>query len=178
MKGMVFTEFLEMVESSFGTEVVDTILDRADLPESHGAYTAVGTYPHAEMVSLVTELSQHTGVAVPDLLKAYGEHLFGRFHDMYPDFFTGIADAFTFLSSIHDYIHVEVKKLYPDAELPKFQCSTPEANVLIMHYISSRHMQDFAEGLIVGCLRHFNESATIQKEPQPDGTTVFTLRKG
>ena len=157
--------------------MVDTLLEEADLPESQGAYTAVGTYPHSEMVSLVTHLSQHSGVEVPELLKVYGEHLFGRFHAMYPVFFEDTDNAFDFLASIHDVIHVEVKKLYPDAELPTFTSSTPEAGVMRMHYISSRQMHDFAEGLIAGCLKHFNEQATIEKEPQPDGTMVFTVRK-
>ncbi|MBC2595400.1 heme NO-binding domain-containing protein [Ruficoccus amylovorans] len=178
MKGIVFTEFLEMVESRFGVEMTDVILEEADLPMSRGAYTAVGTYPHSEMVSLVTHLSGHSGLSVPDLLKSYGEHLFGRFHALYPGFFRDGGDAFDFLTSIHEVIHVEVKKLYPDAELPSFLCSSPEPGVLRMHYISSRQMQDFAEGLIIGCLKHFNQSSTIEKELQPDGTTIFLLRKG
>ncbi|MGE9293383.1 MAG: heme NO-binding domain-containing protein [Puniceicoccales bacterium] len=177
MKGIVFTEFLEMVEDRFGMDMADKILDEADLPMSRGAYTAVGTYPHSEMVSLVTHLSAESQVPVPDLLKVYGEHLFGRFHTLYPSFFEGVDNAFDFLASIHDVIHVEVKMLYPDAELPKFVCARPSPNVLTMHYISSRQMQDFAEGLISGCLKHFDEAITIEVQPQADETTLFILRK-
>ena len=32
MKGIVFTEFLEMVEDQFGLETVDDIIEAADLP--------------------------------------------------------------------------------------------------------------------------------------------------
>ena len=42
MKGIVFTEFLEMVEAQFGLDTVDAIIENSDLP-SRGAYTAVGT---------------------------------------------------------------------------------------------------------------------------------------
>ena len=45
MKGIVFTEFLEMVEDKFSADMVDDIIDDCDLA-SGGAYTAVGTYPH------------------------------------------------------------------------------------------------------------------------------------
>ena len=43
MKGIVFTEFLEMVEEKYGLEMVDDIIENANL-QSHGAYTSVGTY--------------------------------------------------------------------------------------------------------------------------------------
>ncbi|MCZ7680611.1 MAG: heme NO-binding domain-containing protein [Sandaracinaceae bacterium] len=60
MKGIVFTELLEMVEERYSLEVVDRIIERAELP-SGGVYTAVGTYPHAEMGRLLRELSAATG---------------------------------------------------------------------------------------------------------------------
>lgn len=55
MKGIVFTEFLEMVADKFSADTVDTIIEEAD-PPSGGAYTAVGTYDFAEMASLVTKV--------------------------------------------------------------------------------------------------------------------------
>ena len=42
MKGIVFTEFLEMVESKFGIEMVNGLLDSSELA-SGGVYSAVGT---------------------------------------------------------------------------------------------------------------------------------------
>jgi hypothetical protein len=38
---MVFVELLKMAEESFGEELVDAVIDAADLP-SGGAYTSVG----------------------------------------------------------------------------------------------------------------------------------------
>jgi Haem-NO-binding len=52
MKGVVFTEFIEMVEDRFSPEMADRIIERAKLP-SGGAYTTVGTYDHGEMIQLV-----------------------------------------------------------------------------------------------------------------------------
>lgn len=56
MKGVIFTSFLDMVEEKFNYETVDTIINNSDLP-SGGAYTAIGTYSHKEIVTLVVELS-------------------------------------------------------------------------------------------------------------------------
>src|SRR5689334_15543112 len=86
VKGVVFTELIEMVESRFGLEAADAMLDQQGLP-SGGIYTVTGTYAHGEAVTLLTRLSGMTGVPIPDLLYAYGEHLFERFHALFPGFF-------------------------------------------------------------------------------------------
>ena len=168
MKGVVFTEFIEMVEEQFSAEIADRIIEEANLP-SGGAYTTVGTYDHEEMVSLVEGLSQATDTPVPDLMRAFGQHLFGQFAGTLPHFFEGVETAFGFLQLIDGYIHVEVRKLYPDADLPKFDYETPEPGCLHMIYRSSRPFSDLAEGLILGCLRHFGETAELVKEEFSDG---------
>jgi hypothetical protein len=176
MKGIVFTEFIEMVENSFSAEIADRIIDESDLP-SGGVYTAVGTYSHHEMVSMVVKLSEITEMPIPALIKAFGQYLFGRFHTFYPVFFEGINSSLDFLSRIEDVIHVEVKKLYPDAQLPKFDIERPEPNKLLMTYRSDRHFGDLAEGLIDSCVKHFGDTVTIQRENlDATGATVrFTL---
>jgi predicted homoserine dehydrogenase-like protein len=64
MKGIVFTEFLDMVETTISADAVDDVIEAAGVP-SGGAYTAVGTYDHKEMVSLVGALSEVSGHPVP-----------------------------------------------------------------------------------------------------------------
>ncbi len=60
MKGIVFTEFLEMVEEKFSPELADRIVEEAELP-SGGVYTTVGTYNHGEMIKLVILPQQGNG---------------------------------------------------------------------------------------------------------------------
>jgi len=175
MKGMVFTEFLDMVESKFSADMVDDIIEDAN-PASGGAYTAVGTYHHQELVDMVVALSKRTDIPVPTLVKVFGEHVFGVFARSFPQFFQGVPDALTFLSGIEDIIHVEVLKLYPDAQLPKFDCSR-EGNQLTMIYHSDRHFADLAEGLMTGCGRYFEEALTINREEINEFTTRFIVSK-
>ncbi len=163
MKGVVFTEFLEMVEQRFSADMVDDVLDDAQLPHG-GVYTAVGTYPHGEIVAMVVALSQRSGVAVPDLIRAFGEHLFSRFVQAYPGFFVGVKDSFGFLSGIEDIIHAEVLKLYPDAELPRFIVEYHDSDRLVLLYQSPRHFEDLAEGLMHGCIAHFKESIQVTRD--------------
>jgi hypothetical protein len=82
----------------------------------------------------------------------------------YGHFFSHTKDAFEFLESIENYIHVEVHKLYPDAELPRFTTRRPGRRSLEMIYQSERSMGDLAEGLIAACLEHFKEKATISRK--------------
>lgn len=177
MKGVVFTEFLEMVEDKFSPEMADNIIAAADLPNG-GAYTAVGTYPHAEMGKLVIALSKETGAKVPDLLKAYGRHLFGRFLAGYPQFFADLSDSFSFLKTIDQVVHVEVRKLYPDAELPGFETQEMGPGRLQMIYRSPRCLGDFAEGLMEGCFAHFGERVSVTRVDEAAGRIVrFDLKR-
>lgn len=178
MKGVVFTEFLEMVESQLGEETADRLLDECELA-SGGAYTALGTYDHEEMLKLVTRLSELTGHPVPELVKAFGKHLLGRFAVQYPGFFEEAGGSFGLLARVEDHIHVEVRKLYPDAELPSFACDRPDAESLTLLYSSKRPFADLAEGLIQGCIAHYGEPIVVVREDLPGeaGTRArFALR--
>ncbi|MFT4541368.1 MAG: hypothetical protein ACI841_004585 [Planctomycetota bacterium] len=169
MKGVVFTEFLDMVEDSFGDEIVDTMIDNCDLA-SGGAYTAVGTYDVAEMIALVGELSQQSGDSVPDLLRVFGRHLFGRFSELYPWLFEGVHDPLEFIVNVEGYIHVEVSKLYPDAELPSFEHTTNESGEVELTYTSPRRLDTFAEGLILGAFDHFGHGQILESTPLGNGS--------
>lgn len=163
MKGIVFCEFLELVENHFSMDMVDDIISDSNLP-SGGSYTSVGTYEHTEMVSLVSALSKRTGIELQALLGLFGEHLFGRFVNLYPHFFDGMNDSFQFLAAIDSIIHVEVLKLYPDAQLPKFDVEFHNDQKLIMLYQSGRHFEDLAEGLMKGCFKHFKQDIKLQRQ--------------
>jgi Haem-NO-binding len=178
MKGIVFTEFFEMVEEKFGYEMVDELITSTELP-SGGIYTAVGTYNHGEMIDLVVNLSQKSKIPVSDLLRVFGGYLFQTFTKTYRHFIENAPDAFAFLASIHDYIHVEVRKLYPDAELPHFDILRPDDRTLIMNYYSNRKMSDLAYGLIDGCMKHFGEEAQVtQTALNEDNSSVqFVITK-
>ncbi len=163
MKGIVFTEFFEMVEQRGGLDEVDALVQGCELATG-GAYTTVGTYDFHELVALVQKLGERSGIPVPILIRAFGEHLFGRFHEKFPEFFEGVPDAPTFLSGIEDTIHTAVRKLYPDAELPSFDVKMLECGGVDLTYSSPRPFADFAEGLIDGCLQHFGETRTIERQ--------------
>lgn len=176
MKGIVFTEFLEMVEQKFGLETTDTIITKSNL-KSEGVYTSVGTYDFGEMVSLITNLSEETKIDVPTLIYTYGLYFFDTLKNGYPNIFKHYKTGFNLIAGIEKHIHVHVRKIYPDAELPSFITHEETDTKLIIEYQSERAMSSFAQGLMERTLEHYNEEVTIKKELlNSDGTKVlFTL---
>lgn len=180
MKGIVFREFIDMVESQFSLETADAIIAASKL-STGGAYTSVGTYPHEEMVDLVTHLSQETKMPVRDLLLHFGRHLFQRFAVVHPEHVLTYRSAFELLRKLDGSIHVEVRKLYNDAELPSFTYEQLSDDSMVFIYSSHRKLADFAQGLIEGCISHFGEAMRLDREDLPDdgdgAHTRFTLSR-
>ncbi len=169
MKGLVFSELMDMVEAEHGLAVLQDVLDQAQ-PSSGGAYSAVGNYDHQELVSILGVLSRKVHQPLPDLLRRFGEVLFGRFVIKYPDFFVAPQNTFEFLSTVDRTVHLEVRKLYEKAELPHFDYEYPAPDHMVVVYRSCRPLADLAEGLILGCAKHYRESIDIERFDIPDET--------
>lgn len=172
MKGIVFTEFLELVESKYGLGVVNQIIEESDL-ESKGAYTSIGTYKFSEMLALLTNLSNLTQITINDLLYVYGLHFFDVLFKNYAEIFETYSNPIQLLSSIEKHIHIQVRKIYPEAELPRFEIKEMKENKLEMIYYSSRSMYSFALGLMEKTFEHYDSSAIINFDLlKPDGSEV------
>ncbi len=178
MKGIVFTEFLDLIEDKFGLEMVDKIINQSTL-ESKGIYTSIGTYSFSEMLQLLNHLSKNTNISIDNLLLVYAEHFFSVIEKSYPGLLATYKDPIEMLSSIENHIHIEVRKIYPDAELPEFTVEEKTENSLIMIYKSNRAMHHFGLGLMNKTFEHFNTTATIALEKiKEDGTEVkFIIQK-
>ncbi len=173
MKGIVFTELFDMVEEAHGYAAVDNLIRNCKL-STDGVYTSVGTYPSSDMFVLVGTLSEQLSTPIPDLLFAFGGHLFHTFTQKYQSFFQDHTHAFDFLVTLHDHIHVEVKKLYPDAELPNFEYQRANNQYMEMTYTSERKMSDLANGLLHHCLGYYDHRFKIEKENVvKDGSVVL-----
>jgi len=173
MKGMMFSEFVEWVERTWSEDVADDMIEGTPL-RSGGAYTAVGTYPHDELVALVVTLSGLVDRDVPSIVRHFGRDLFERLVRVHPDTLAQAPDAFTLLGRLEGHIHPEVRKLYPGAEVPSFD-ATPSDRSLDLVYRSPRGFADLAEGLIEGCSAWYDEPMTIHREELDDGSTRFHI---
>lgn len=177
MKGVIFTEFLGFIESQFGLPMADHLVT-ATSPDSGGSYTSVGTYSANELIAMVVELGKKTDTPVPDLIKAFGAHLFNHFVDAHSDTLGNVKSTEELLSQVENRIHVEVRKLFPDAELPTIGFEQLEPNTSEVIYNSKRPFADLAEGLIAAAIEHFEDPIVLTREdlPPADGSHAkFTM---
>lgn len=179
MKGLVFSEFTNLVDEKFGPEMIEDLIDATE-PASGGAYTSVGIYDHQELINMVVELSARTGVETSELVRLFGHHLAKVFSTKFAEFFGEVSNTIDFLKQIDNHIHVEVAKLYPDAELPVFSFDDSDSQVFCLNYSSTRGLADLAQGLIEATSDFYQEKFHIERIDSQDGELYqaqFMLRR-
>lgn len=170
MKGIIITEFVELVEQKYGMDVADEMLVTSGLDMG---FSAVETYDNSIIHLLVKTLGENVGLSSDELFELYGLFMFKKFLIGYSHFFEGVNDLYSFLESVEDYIHQEVLKLYPNAELPKFETALDNSGGFKMVYKSKRRMYSFAKGLILGSIEHFDPEKKLEiRMIEADGSEV------
>ncbi len=173
MKGLVFTTFYAHCEDRFGADMLDDIIDDADLPNK-GAYTSVGTYPFEEMVALITALVRRTGQPLAKVLQDFGRFCFGKWVNYIPAAFEH-RSLFDILADVGNFHEVEVRKLYPDAELPSFTVEERDERRLVLRYVSCKPLADLAAGVIKGAADHLGECVEVSHWPVGSGREAHVL---
>ena len=163
MKGVVFTEFFRHVEARHGEALLDEVITAADLPHG-GAYTSVGTYAFDEMLALVGACTMATKQSAGEMLDGFGQHCFAQWVSYVPAFFGPGRHVFDILSEINEFHEYEVRKLYPDAELPTFTVESRDESTLVLGYHSAKKLTDLAMGVIRGAALHLGTPVGITAE--------------
>ena len=157
MKGVIFNVVQEVVEDAFGPDAWDEIVRRSGVD---GAYTSLGSYPDAELGSLVTAAAEVAGVTEPEALVLVGRKGFARLGGRHAELLDGADSWMDVLAQLDGIIHPEVQKIYPDAEVPSFRTSSGD-RTMQLRYESSRNLCPLAEGLILGLGDHFATELTV-----------------
>ena len=178
MKGIVFTELIEMVEDKWGLAMADRLLQPEGLA-SKGIFTAVGTYEDRDLFTIIGRLSEATGLSPDELQFHFGGYLFGSFVRGYSEMLSSFETTFDLLSRLDDFIHPEVQRLYPDATLPSFSVMNRTETLLEMNYSSQRKMPEFAVGLTQAAAKHFGETLSVKWEAlnEEEGLFRFVVTK-
>ncbi|QDV09474.1 Heme NO binding protein [Planctomycetes bacterium Poly30] len=156
MKGIIFKHFESFVVDNFGEATFEDLLDATELA-TEGPFVGPMTYPDEDLFALVGTAIAKLGISLNDALHAFGVYLFGKLAAQVPMFVDREAGLKSFLLTIHSVIHVEVRKLFPDAETPRFDYVDVSPSSLVIHYMSSRRLCPLFRGLIDGAAAHFEE---------------------
>ena len=159
MKGVVFNLLEELVSRDFGEDTWDALLDASGL---EGAYTSLGSYPDVDLVKLVSAASVALAMPADDVVLWFGRNALPLFVDQYPQLFAPHESTQSFVLTLNDIIHPEVRKLYPGADVPEFDFDVRDG-LLVMGYRSPRRMCSFAEGLLFAAADHYGEQLTIEQ---------------
>lgn len=162
MKGLVFTTFFEHVKERYGEDVIDDIIEASAL-SNQGAYTSAGTYPFTEMVALVSALVTASGTKMPAILEDFGNTCFRKWVKYVPEYFED-KTLFDVMAGIDSFHELEVRKLYPNAELPSFKVECREPDKLVLGYFSCKPLADLAVGVIKGAASHLKEKVLVRHD--------------
>jgi hypothetical protein len=160
MKGIVFNLLEDAVRVTYGENVWDDLLDAAGLD---GAYTSLGNYPDQHLTDLVVAASAATGSPPQEIIRWFGREALPAMAASYPGFFEPHEDVRSFLHTLNEIIHPEVRKLYPGADVPTFGVTTAMDGTLTLRYGSHRKLCAFAEGLIDGAAAHYGQTVMIEQ---------------
>lgn len=161
MKGIIFNLLEEVVVRTYGEQTWDDLIDASGVS---GVYTAVGTYPDEDLSGLVGAASNALDLPADDVVRWFGRESMPILIDRYNGFFTPYADTRSFVLTLNDVIHPEVRKLFPGAYAPDFEFDDSNEEFLKLGYHSHRGLCSFAEGLLEGAATHYGEEVQIEQE--------------
>ena len=164
MKGEIFNAFEKFIVSTANRDTFEEILEgvRAGL-ETQEPFVGPGTYPDADFFVIVRHAVAKLGLDLSAAIQAFGVFLFPELARKVPELLERHQHPKSFLLTIHDVIHMEVKKVSPGAEPPTFTYENSAPNELVMIYQSKRGLYDLVEGLIQGCCNHFDVGVTVSR---------------
>jgi len=159
MKGIVFDLLEHVVVREHGDDAWDDLLEGAGLV---GAYTSLGSYPDDDLRRLVEQATTRLNLSTQDVVRWFGREALPALAASYPAFFPGHPDTRSFLLTLNDIIHPEVRKLYPGADVPVFDYDLSSEEALVIGYVSARKLCALAEGLIEGAADYYGEEVAVE----------------
>lgn len=159
MKGLLFTELLEMVEEDFGYKTANAIVLQANL-SSGGVYTASRSYHRTEMALLFDRLAQQTRLPFEQLAAAFGRRLCRRVLAAYPQHKAYVGRLFLLLGKRNG--------------TPVFE-HWPTANGLTVLYNPVAKTACLADGMAKGYLEQMLDQSRVEEQVLHDGRRKFII---
>ncbi len=146
----------------WGLEAFEDVMDAAT-PRlvTRDPFVGPGSYPDADLVTLVDAAAAASGTIADDLLRDFGRFCFPPLLSRFP-WALGGHDLPSFLCTLERTLQIDAQKLLPGVKTPSFRFRA-EANRLRVEYRSPRRMCSLAEGLLEGAALHFGARLDLRK---------------
>ncbi len=159
VKGIIFKLFEQTVVAAHGPDAWDDVLDECGFD---GVYTSLGNYADADLGALVDALAARLGRPPDDVVRWLGRAAMPQLAKAHEEFFAAHTGTVSFLLTLNDIIHAEVRKLYDVALLPQFEFTVLPDGVDLA-YRSARRLCSLAEGFVEGAADHFGEHVELSQ---------------
>lgn len=162
MKGIIFNLLESFIVDRWGEERFERILSRCPL-HTTTAFVGPGTYPDSDLFTLVEGATEELGIDTQTALRAFGRYALPRLAAKFDVFVRDHRHPKSFLCTLDGIIHVEVRKLFAQAEPPHIWHEDPAPDALVLHYRSQRKLCSMFEGLLEGTGDYFRVPFTYQQ---------------
>jgi hypothetical protein len=149
VKGIIFNLLEEFIIDNWGAARFEKIVARCPI-HTQLPYVGPGTYPDANLFAIVEQTTAELGIGTDEALRSFGRFAFPKLAARFPIFMVGHDHPKSFLKTIDGVIHVEVRKLFVNAEPPRITFRDPAPDRLVLHYVSRRNLCPLFAGLIEG----------------------------
>lgn len=176
MKGVVFNIFEDFITKTFDLGTYNKVLDESDMGDQ--VFVGPESYEDTKFLSLVGSAVKLSGLDLDVAVKAFGKFAFGRLATKLSYITDDYTDPKQLLLDLDSIIHVEVKKLYPDAETPDFN-PILEGDKVILNYTSKRNLCVFLEGLLEGMAEFYKVEVEVEKcscMKNGDGSCLYKIQ--
>lgn len=162
MKGIIFRALEELVVTNYGMDQWERLLEQSNLVDRY--FLGPKSYPDEELIALVTVISSTLNKPQPELIRDFGQYLFGFLSRSHKDLVDQFDRFDTLIEGIDGIIHKEVEKLYAEPNLPSILVQRISNNELHITYDSPRKLCFCAEGLIHGAASYFGTDIHLVHE--------------
>lgn len=163
MKGVIFKHFESFVAEQFSQDAYEALLERTPL-RSSGTFVGPRTYPDEDLFALVGAAVEMTGLALEDAVFAFGDFLYPRLAGSVPEVVGAHADTKALLMALDRVIHVEVRKILPEAMTPRILCEDTGPDSLRVQYESPRKLCALFRGLVNAAARSYGQAVECTEE--------------
>jgi len=160
VKGLIFNLFEEVLRRQYGDDLWEAVLESASVD---GVYSSLGSYADGEFARLISAAASTLDLEPHVVIRQVGRHAVPLLATRYLHFFERHKTTRTFLLSLNNVIHAEVRKIYAGAEVPEFDYDTSSPEVLVMGYTSPRRLCALAQGFTEGAAAHFGEEVLFEQ---------------
>ena len=156
MHGLIFTGFRAFVASEY-----PAIVEQASPTKR---YLATEAYADEDFAAILTRTVELSGDSRSTVLRRFGIFTgVSTFRLLYPAYYAGHSNTFSFLLDIEEQIHEVVRRTVPDAAPPHLDIRALSGGGVSIAYTSTRGLCELLEGLVVGVSRFYGDAILIDQ---------------